>query len=140
MGRHREKEDPRPARVAAAAVDLLRRGNAKTIIEEDTLVLVLPRSSTWWETWEDDWLEDAEDGTPVVPFASLIVCTTNTARLTDVEVELAPNVDASVEPDIYDPDLHPRLSSEGVLTLRLPWGDATVDLSAAPARVRITQP
>ena len=48
--------------------------------------------------------------------------------------------DASVDPDIYDPDLEPRLSSGGLLTVRLPWGDATVDLSAAPARVRITQP
>lgn len=108
--------------------------------EEDTLVLILPRSSTWWETWEDDWLEAAEDDTPVVPFASLIVCTTSTGHLTDVEVELAPNAEASVDPDIYDPDLHPRLSSGRVLTVRLPWGDATVDLSAAPARVRITQP
>ncbi len=108
--------------------------------EEDTLVLVLPRSSTWWETWEDDWLEDADDGTPVVPFASLIVCTTGTGRLIEVEVELAPNVAARVDPDIYDPDLDPRLSSDGQLTLRLPWGDATMDLSAAPGRARITQP
>ena len=108
---------------------------------EDQMIVALPRSCVeWWAPWEEDGLEVADDGVEVMPFATLLLCSTDSGRIRRTELELAPTVPQPMHTGEYDPDLDPRLSADSRLSIRLPWGRARLDLSNAPPRVRVPYP
>ena len=108
---------------------------------EDKMIYALPRTSgDWWQAWEDDGLEVADDGIQVLPFASLFLCSTDSGDMHRTELELVPSVAQALHRGKYDPDLAPDLSAASELSIQLPWGRVTLDLSKAPSRVRLPYP
>jgi hypothetical protein len=109
---------------------------------EDTMVVALPRTcEEWRQAWEDDGLEVAEDGVDVLPFATLLLCSTDSGAIRRTELELAPKVPEPVNPGEYDPDLAPEFrANSSSVSVQLPWGRVNSDLAEAPLRVRIPYP
>lgn len=108
---------------------------------EEQLVMALPhRCDEWWANWEDDGLEIANDGVAVLHIATLLLCSTSSGKLNRTKVELVPTVAHAIDKGGYDPDLTPGLITNCEVSLRFPWAKLTLDLSSAPARIRIPYP
>lgn len=108
---------------------------------EDKMIMALPRTCVdWWERWEGDGLDTADDGVAVFPFATLMLCSTDSGQLHRVAIEIAPAVLNPINKDEYDPDLAPRISANTELTIQLPWASAKLDLNNTPDCVRIPYP
>ena len=90
--------------------------------------------------WEEDGLEVADDGIGVLPLATLLVCSTDSGQIRRTELELAPKVPQPIHKGEYNPDLAPHLSASSRLSVQLPWGCVSFDLSTAPFRVRVPYP
>ena len=108
---------------------------------EDYVLMALPLTcSEWWACWEDDGLEKSDDNVDVLPFATLLLCSTDSGHIRRIDVEIAPTVKEPVERADYDPDLAPRLSGNSELSVQLPWSRVTFDLAGQHARVRLSYP